>query len=129
VAAYERERRRRIEARTALEEAAGARSEGTEPSLALDAYAGTYVDSLYPPARVTWRNGGLRLVLGPQLSGELDHWEHDTFRVTWDRAELGANLVTFHVTADSTPGRLEMRILGRRAVWCRSEDSPHGGPS
>jgi len=120
--ALARARERRAAATAALAEAAESREGDDEPTLSLDAYAGIYVDSLYPPARVAPRNGRLRLVLGPDLEGVLDHWEGDTFRVTWDRPELGANLVTFEVGTGSHPERLETRVLGRRGVWRRSEE-------
>jgi hypothetical protein len=107
-----------------LEEVAAARSEAAEPSLALTAYAGTYVDSLYPTARVDAQNGGLRLVLGPHLAGDLEHWERDTFRVTWDRPELGANLVGFKVEGGDRAACLETRILGQHGTWHRRGRAP-----
>lgn len=107
-----------------LERAAAERIPGTTPSLPLEAYAGTYVDSLYPPARVTFRKGKLRIVLGPELSGDLEHWQEDTFRVTWDRADLGANFVTFNLGDGAHPETIEARILGQEAVWHWIDEPP-----
>jgi CubicO group peptidase (beta-lactamase class C family) len=107
-----------------LTKAAAARTAGTKPSLPLASYAGTYVDSLYPPARVTLRNGTLRLSLGPMLAGDLDHWQDEAFRVTWDRADFGANLVTFHVGGDSRPDSIQTRVLGQSALWRRMDEPP-----
>jgi hypothetical protein len=108
----------------ALKRASAARAAGTRPSLPLESYAGTYTDSLYPPARVTLWNGKLRLSLGPMLSGELDHWQGDTFRVTWNRAEFGANLVTFDVSGGAHPDSVRTRVLGQSATWRRSQEPP-----
>jgi CubicO group peptidase (beta-lactamase class C family) len=102
---------------------------GMTASRPLEAYAGTYTDSLYPPARVMLRNGRLRFSLGPLLAGDLDHWQGDTFRVTWDREEFGANLVTFHLSGGARPDSVQARILGTNAVWRRSEEPPDQGES
>lgn len=108
----------------ALERAAAERVAGTAPSLPLEAYAGVYVDSLYPDARITHRQGRLRLVLGPALAGDLDHWQDDVFRVTWDNPVFGANLVTFQVASGEHPEVLHTRVLGREAIWRRRDEPP-----
>ncbi|HUG40429.1 MAG TPA: serine hydrolase [Longimicrobiales bacterium] len=115
---------RRRAAAAALEQAAAERVAGTRHALPLEAYAGTYVDSLYPAARVTHRQGALRLVLGPQLAGALDHWQDDVFRVTWERPDFGANFVTFEVGDRDHPEAVKSRILGREATWRRSDQPP-----
>lgn len=120
-------RKRRETGAAALAKAAADRIDDKPPSLPLSAYAGVYVDSLYPPARISLWNGRLRLVLGPNLSGNLDHWQDDTFRVTWDRADFGANFVTFEVGDAAHAQTMQARILGRQAVWRRSVESPKDG--
>lgn len=62
-----------------------ARVPNTKPSLPLDRYAGTYGGSLYGDA-VVERDGGrlvVRLLPNPDLTGDLIHWHHDTFQLTW----------------------------------------------
>jgi hypothetical protein len=62
-----------------------ARVPNTEPSLPLDRYAGTYGGSLYGDA-VVERDGErlvVRLLPNPDLTGDLNHWHHDTFQLTW----------------------------------------------
>jgi len=88
-----------------------ARVAGTAPSLPLAAYAGTYVDPVYDEVEVELRAGGLGLRIGPTLSGALEHWHHDTFRMTFDRAWRGDALVTFTLGADARPARLEVAGL------------------
>jgi CubicO group peptidase (beta-lactamase class C family) len=62
-----------------------AREEGTSPSLPLEAYAGSYLDSLYAEVRI--ETEGDRLVAtfwgDPDEVLELEHWHHDTFRGSW----------------------------------------------
>ncbi len=80
---------------------------GTEPSLDLDAYAGTYSDPLYGTAEVSLdEDGRLRFRYG-RMSGRLEHWHFDTFRVRWDRAWRGSRLVQFQLGDDGDVERLE----------------------
>jgi CubicO group peptidase (beta-lactamase class C family) len=62
-----------------------ARVPDTRPSLALDAYAGTYTGAMYGDARVTQEGGRLvlRLLHSPNFVGDLEHWHFDTFRLRW----------------------------------------------
>jgi CubicO group peptidase (beta-lactamase class C family) len=96
------------------------RVEGTTPSLAPEAYAGSYTSPLYDTAEVLHVDGGLRLEVGPGLSGNLTHWHYDTFALSWDRPWLGDDLVTFEIGPRGEPRRLE--ALG--VVWERLESSP-----
>jgi CubicO group peptidase (beta-lactamase class C family) len=80
---------------------------GTRPTLALERYAGTFVDSLYGPVAVTHDRGQLTLRWGAR-SGMLEHWHYDTFRVRWANAWQGTSMATFVLGARGTPDRLEM---------------------
>lgn len=62
---------------------------GTRPTLALDAYAGTYGGPMYGDATVSVENGGLvlRLLPNPDLVADLEHLHFDTFIIRW-RKEL-----------------------------------------
>ncbi len=77
------------------EEREEARMEGTEPSLSLEAYAGTYADSLYGEMEVSVEDGGLVLRYTPDYTADLSHWHHDTFRAQWRRPGYGHSFVTF----------------------------------
>lgn len=61
------------------------RAKGTKPSLDQALYAGTYTGQLYGDAKVAVEDGRLvlRLVPAPNFVGDLEHWQHDTFRVKW----------------------------------------------
>jgi CubicO group peptidase (beta-lactamase class C family) len=61
------------------------RVSGTQPSLALDGYIGTYGGKMYGQATVSVEDGGLvlRLLPNPDLVADLTHWHYDTYLVTW----------------------------------------------
>lgn len=52
----------------------------THPTLALERYAGTYVDSTYGAVQVTQAGGVLRAQIVTDPPADLEHWEFDTFR-------------------------------------------------
>ena len=55
----------------------------TEPSLALEAYTGTYTEDVSGDTRVLLEDGHLVFDYNPRHLGDLEHWHHDVFRVTW----------------------------------------------
>ena len=64
------------------------------PSLPLERYAGAFADAWYGPIAIAHRDGRLTMDFKqtPGMTGELTHWQYDTFRVDWrdspDRAGL-----------------------------------------
>lgn len=102
-------------------EAEAGRIEGTRPSLALDAYAGTYSDSLFGPVEVRYEPAGgdqeARLVLyrSDFLTADLGHWHYDVFEADWRKPWLRPDPVVFVIGADGKVGQLRMwgRDLGR----------------
>jgi hypothetical protein len=98
------------EERRAKEEAA--RVHGTSPSLGLEAYAGSYSDTLYGDARVTLEDGVLILEVGPYFVGELEHWHFDTFRARWRDAQLGRAWVEFRLSRAGKVAEMEVEGWG-----------------
>ena len=94
-----RERERRKEA---------ARVRGTRPSLPLEQYAGDYEDPFYGRSTVVLSGGHLVLNLSPTSVGDVEHWNYDTFRVTWRDHRDGKTLISFIL--DATGGVSEMRF-------------------
>jgi CubicO group peptidase (beta-lactamase class C family) len=72
------ESRKRQEERQARRDAE--RVEGTTPSHALEAYAGTYEHEGYGPVEITHQGGGLRIRLEP-YDALLEHFHYDVFLV------------------------------------------------
>jgi hypothetical protein len=64
-----------------------------KPSLPLDRYAGTYVDSTYGEVRVTLQNGSLQAQIVTEAPAALEPWEYESFRTTG--AGVQSSLVTF----------------------------------
>lgn len=85
---------------------------GTTPSLALDAYAGRYADSLAGTVEVLREDGGLGLRQSSMLHARLEHWHLDTFRTRWDNPWQGRGMATFELGADGQVSAL--RLGGRR---------------
>ena len=70
-------------ARQREERLQASRIEGTEPSLPLDAYTGTYTEAVSGDTGVRLEDGHLVFAYNPRHLGDLEHWHHDVFRVTW----------------------------------------------
>lgn len=85
-----------------------ARVQGTKPSLALAKYAGTYSDSLYGESTVALENGRLVLRFGPSFTGDLEHWQFDTFRITWRDLRMGTGFITFALSARGKVDRMDV---------------------
>lgn len=84
------------------------RVEGTRPSLSLERYAGTFVDSLYGKVGVTFENGALRYRLSSTQAGTLKHWQYETFRVVWDDWWRGRSTITYVAGPNGAADRLEV---------------------
>jgi CubicO group peptidase (beta-lactamase class C family) len=94
-----------------VSEAAAARDSTAGPSLPLDRYAATYTDPWYGDVGITLENGGLvmRFSHTPPLTGDLEHWQYDTFLVRWrDRALRADAFVTFQLNPDGSIDQVRM---------------------
>ncbi|HSN16579.1 MAG TPA: serine hydrolase [Gammaproteobacteria bacterium] len=92
--------------------------------LALAAYVGTYGNDLYGNITVTLEHGKLVLRASRRFVGEMTHWNHDTFQVTWDYSYLGKSYVTFSHDVQGTPVSLSVEGL---ATYMRvAEPAPAG---
>lgn len=88
---------------TRVSGASTARDSLSKPSLPIERYAGRYTDSWYGDVTVTVHNGGLSLAMmpTPELVGELQHWQYDTFVVRWKDRSLRADaFITFQLAPD-----------------------------
>ncbi len=81
-----------------------ARDSTSGPSLPLARYAGRYTDALYGDAGVAVEQGRLvlRFAHSPAFTGDLEHWQHDTFRTHWRTPNLAEAYVTFHLNPDGS---------------------------
>ena len=91
--------------------AQGTRAATSQPSLALAAYDGAYQDAWY--GKATIQSVGAKHVISfamtPDLTGELEHFQHDTFIVRWKERNFGADAyVTFSLNPDGSIERMKM---------------------
>lgn len=91
------------------------RQPDTKPSLPLAAYAGTYSDSTFGDVVIALVDGKLMVRRG-ELTGPLEHWHHDVFRVTWNTRWLGTSFVEFAVGSTNKVDTLSMTVLGDHLV-------------
>lgn len=112
LAIYTRQRTRRDSVRAAGE---ASRIRNTKPSLALSKYAGVYEDPARGRVTVREVNGTLRFEAGKALTGPLEHWHYDRFRVRYDDRWQGTDGIAFTIGA-GTPTSLEFAGFTFRRV-------------
>ncbi len=79
----------------AEEELQASRIPDTTPSLPLESYVGSYEDELSGPAQVRVEDGHLVFDYNPRHLGDLEHWNHDVFRVHWRHPIFDMQPMTF----------------------------------
>ena len=89
----------------------GARAAKSSPSLPLASYDGEYEDAWY--GKISIQNEGgkhiFRFTRTPDLTGELEHFQHDTFIVRWRERNLNADAyVSFALNPDGSIERMKM---------------------
>lgn len=90
---------------------------GTRPSLALSKYAGSYEDPVIGRIDIVDKAGKLRFTAGRNYSGDLEHWQYETFRIHFDQRWQGTDLISFTIgdgipTALNTQGFSLSRVNG-----------------
>jgi hypothetical protein len=109
------------QAKAAEKKAESERVKGTSPSLALENYAGKYQSDMYGEAMLTFEDGKLVLHFGPNFTGDLEHWNYDTFRVKWrDRME-GKGFVNFRL---NTKGKVDLMNVDGLTEFSRTPEPP-----
>ena len=100
------------QAKAAQKKAEESRVKGTQPSLPLEKYAGTYKDDAYGDAKVLVENGKLVLRV-PAFVADLEHWHYDTFRITpRENVVAGKALITFGLNAQGKTDALSIPEMG-----------------
>jgi CubicO group peptidase (beta-lactamase class C family) len=97
-----------------LGKANAARAAKSKPSLARAAYDGDYEDPWYGTATIRHVGGKQVLTFArtPDLTGELEHYQHDTFIVRWKERNFNADAyVTFALNPDGSIERMKMQPI------------------
>jgi len=97
-----------------LKSASTTRAASSKPSLALASYEGQYEDPWYGIMNIK-RNGN-KLVMSfsrtPDLTGEMEHFQHDTFIVRWKERNFNADAyVTFSLDHDGSIDHVKMKAV------------------
>jgi CubicO group peptidase (beta-lactamase class C family) len=94
------------------QKARSTRAAASRPSLPLAAYDGDYQDAWYGIATIRHVNGKQVLSFSrtPDLTGQLEHFQHDTFIVRWKERNFNADAyVTFSLDHDGSIERMRMK--------------------
>ena len=97
-----------------LSKASAARAAKSQPSLARTAYDGEYQDPWYGIATIKHVGGRQVLTLSrtPDLTGDLEHYQYDTFIVRWKERNFNADAyVTFSLNPDGSIERMKMQPI------------------
>lgn len=84
------------------------RAANTKPSLPAEQFAGIYKHPLYGTVEITTKGKNLRLKYGG-LTGDLEHWHYNTFRLENDRPESSYKpLLNFELSTSGKPQAVNM---------------------
>ena len=94
-----------------VKQAAAKRNATSRPSLPLAGYAGRYRDAWYGDVAIEEHSGKLTISFTHtrQLTGDLEHWQYDTFVARWRDRTLAADAyVTFSLKPDGSVDEVKM---------------------
>jgi CubicO group peptidase (beta-lactamase class C family) len=80
-----------------IKDAEAKRVMGTHPGLALDAYTGKYEDPLYGSVEIVMKDGVLATLINKIQTATLEHWNYDTFRVSYDKKWYDKSYLSFRL--------------------------------
>lgn len=90
------------------------RDETSTPSLDLTAYTGTYHDQWYGDIVISQEQKHLTINFThtPDLTGQLEHWQYDTFIARWNKRELRADAyLSFTLQPDGSIDHATMKPI------------------
>ncbi len=99
----EKQKKRQTKEQERLAKAAEHVDKNSSHSLVLQAYAQTYTDNWYGDIDISYRNNQLHIQFSntPELKGNLEHYQHNTFIVRWlDRTLEADAFVNFHLNEE-----------------------------
>jgi CubicO group peptidase (beta-lactamase class C family) len=101
------------EAVEAMKKAEAARTADSKPSLPFEKYAGAYNDAWYGPITIHIENRALVITFDhtPTMIGDLQHWQHDTFKAHWRDRGIEDAFVTFTLNPDGTIDSAKMAAV------------------
>jgi CubicO group peptidase (beta-lactamase class C family) len=96
-----------------MKKAEASRAADSKPSLPLEKYAGVYTDAWYGPISIRKENAGLVITFDhtPSMIGDLQPWQHDTFKAHWRDHLIEDAFVTFALNPDGTIDSAKMAAV------------------
>lgn len=79
----------------------------TKPSLALEAYSGTFTNEIYGDAEVSLNNGELQVKFPNNISLKLSHWQYNTFRGLFNYDWYGKSWINFIINTEGKVSQLD----------------------
>jgi hypothetical protein len=107
------------QAKAAEKKAEAERVKGTSPSLSLEKYAGSFQSEMYGELKIALENEKLVARFGPNFTGDLEHWNYDTFRVKWRDQMEGKGFANFKL---NTQGKVETVNIEGLAEFSRTAE-------
>jgi CubicO group peptidase (beta-lactamase class C family) len=114
IAAFKsREDAQEKEAAETMKKAEAARAADSKPSLPLEKYAGIYNDAWYGPITIRMDNAALVMTFDhtPTMIGDMQHWQHNTFKAHWRDRTIEDAFVTFSLNPDGTIDSAKMAAV------------------
>jgi len=110
---YRDYKRQRIDAALKEFHAVAAHPAKVGPSLPLARYAGTYSDAWYGNLEITQGAQGLKINFAstPRMSGNLEHWQYDSFITRFEDASIEPAYMTFGLNADGKVERITLQAV------------------
>jgi CubicO group peptidase (beta-lactamase class C family) len=108
------QKKREAESAASVKKAEAARNANSKPSLPLSSYANRYRDAWYGDIAITEASGKLaiRFTHTPDLTGDLEHFQYDTFIVRWRDRSLNADAyITFSLKPDGSIEQAKMSAV------------------
>jgi CubicO group peptidase (beta-lactamase class C family) len=118
IAAYEQSRKDLLaRAGESERKQAAARHAASKPSLAPSSYAARYEDAWYGAVDIREEAGKLVLSMTrtPAMTGDLSHWQYDTFLVRWRDKTVPDALITFTLNARGEIAQASMEAVSQLA--------------
>ena len=109
-----------------------ARAAKSSPSLPLASYDGAYEDPWYGKVTIAAEGGKrvMRFARTPDLTGELEHFQHDTFIVRWKERSFNADAyVTFALNPNGSIERMKMEPISTETDFSYDFRDLHFTPS
>ncbi len=102
-------------ARQQREEFESTRIPDTTPTHSMEEYTGLYHNKLYQNADIRLENDKLILTIfdDEKLTGELEHWHHNTFRIHWNNPGMREEFLSFDMNLNGEIDQLNIRFTLR----------------